>query len=257
MEATPGHWCLGRMAERWLYWFLFFFFGCDVGWPQTVLLWFQCKINSAAAKKNRQTEKQVDKWCNHGTRADVSERLWIQSFRSLTVRKRKYRVKLIDLERICITYMDPLWWTSGIRSSFSRYSIPKLELNIDHLINIDLFIVPWGVFGKRIFLFLRLSSHPSIYRFIPCGAAGKWEVTDKSSPYSALSSNWEKKKRKRKTPRQTVSCCCSFRTTNIVLSALQEEKFSPKLIDGEMMPLSSSRRVSGGKCDILSSNPGH
>lgn len=234
--------------------FFFFWLWCWLAPDSLIMIPVQNKLCSC--EKNRQTEKQVDKWCNHGTRADVSERLWIQSFRSLTVRKRKYRVKLIDLERICITYMDPLWWTSGIRSSFSRYSIPKLELNIDHLINIDLFIVPWGVFGKRIFLFLRLSSHPSIYRFIPCGAAGKWEVTDKSSPYSALSSKWEKK-RKRKTPRQTVSCCCSFRTTNIVLSALQEEEFSPKLIDGEMMPLSSSRRVSGGKCDILSSNPGH
>lgn len=50
---------------------------------------------------------------------------------------------------------------SGIGSSFSRCTFTKLELNIDHLINVDV-LIPWGVFSKRILLlFLRLCSHPS------------------------------------------------------------------------------------------------
>lgn len=123
------------------------------------------------------------------------------SFRSLVVIKIKYRVKLIELERIWITCADPLWWMSGIRSSFSRYTISKLELNIDHLINIDL-LIPCCLF---VFLHQDPSSLlktflPSImYYFIYCGAAGKWEVgyaPDKSSPYLALSSNREKKQTK-------------------------------------------------------------
>lgn len=52
---------------------------------------------------------------------------------------------------------------SGICSSFSRHTISKLELNIDHLINIDLLIACFFgfFFCNRILLFLRLSSHPS------------------------------------------------------------------------------------------------
>lgn len=91
------------------------------------------------------------------------------SFRSLAVRKIKYRVKLIELERIWITCTDPLW------CSFSRCTIPKLELNIDHLINIDL-LMPcclFVCFYTRILLhFLRLSSHPSCAALSIAGLQG-------------------------------------------------------------------------------------
>lgn len=116
---------------------------------------------------------------------------------------------------------DPLWWMSGVRSSFSRCTIPEPEWNIDHLIDTDLSI------QQGCFLFFLQQDLPSflktflpsiMYCFIPWG---RREARGGVSHH--LNQPFPPTEKKKKT-QQTCSCD----TTKICLIYSSRGKILPK-----------------------------
>lgn len=188
---------------------------------------YQCKMNSAAVEK----KKKITRHNNKLTSGVIMDQ------ELMFLKGSQYIFHIIGGEKNKI--QSEAYWAGkdlnhlrrptsmNVRNSlfYTRCTIPKLELNIDHLINIDL-LIPCCLF-VCFFLHqdpssLLKTSLPSImYCFIYCRAAGRREVgyaPDKPSPYLTLSSDREKKQTKK--CQQTCSCCCGFRTTNIFSSAL-------------------------------------